>query len=254
MKDAVLPSIAPRSVDCAVIELRQYTLHPGMRETLIGLFEREFVESQEACGARVIGQFRDLDRPDHFVWLRGFADMRGRKQALADFYGGPVWKAHRDAANATMIDSDDVLLLRPAWSGAGFDHDPATRPDLGSTVASEARFVARVYVFGAPVESDLAEWFRHAVIPLFDELGASTVAVLVTEDAENNFPALPVREGEHVLVWIARFDDHAAQARFFEAVGRSRRWNEELLPILRRRLLHKPALLRLAPSARSALR
>ncbi|TAN01085.1 MAG: NIPSNAP family protein, partial [Rhodanobacteraceae bacterium] len=94
-------SPAPRPADCAVVELRQYTLRPRARETLIRLFEREFVESQEACGASVIGTFRDLDQPDRFVWLRGFADMRARRQALAEFYGGLVWKAHRDAANAT---------------------------------------------------------------------------------------------------------------------------------------------------------
>ena len=33
---------------CPVLELRQYTLKPGMRDILIELFEREFVESQEA--------------------------------------------------------------------------------------------------------------------------------------------------------------------------------------------------------------
>ncbi|MDX8463676.1 NIPSNAP family protein, partial [Mesorhizobium sp. VK2D] len=30
-----------------IVELRQYTLRPGQRETLIALFDREFIESQE---------------------------------------------------------------------------------------------------------------------------------------------------------------------------------------------------------------
>ena len=60
---------------CPVVELRQYTLVPGARETLIELFEREFIETQEATGMTVIGQFRDLNNPDRFVWLRGFSDM-----------------------------------------------------------------------------------------------------------------------------------------------------------------------------------
>src|SRR5258706_16365234 len=96
-----------------VVELRQYTLHSGMRDVLVGLFDREFVETQEATGMAVLGQFTDLDDADRFVWLRGFSDMDRRKVALANFYGGPVWKAHRVEANATMVDSDDVLLLRP---------------------------------------------------------------------------------------------------------------------------------------------
>src|SRR6266566_2124575 len=97
---------------CPVVELRQYALHRGKRDVLIDLFDREFVETQEALGVKIIGQFRDLDHPDRFVWLRGFGDMTTRAKALTDFYGGPVWKAHREAANATMIDSDNVLLLR----------------------------------------------------------------------------------------------------------------------------------------------
>jgi hypothetical protein len=65
-----------------------------MRDTLIELFDREFVESQEALGMKIIGQFRDADNSNRFVWLRGFRDMPSRSEALKAFYGGPVWKAH----------------------------------------------------------------------------------------------------------------------------------------------------------------
>jgi hypothetical protein len=40
---------------CPVVELRQYTLVPGGREVLISLFEKVFIESQEANGMTVIG-------------------------------------------------------------------------------------------------------------------------------------------------------------------------------------------------------
>jgi quinol monooxygenase YgiN len=96
-----------------VIELRQYTLVPGARDRFIDRFEAHFLESQAAAGAHVLGHFRDLDRPDHFVWLRGFADLQARTAALTDFYQSPVWLAHRQAANAELIDNDDVLLLKP---------------------------------------------------------------------------------------------------------------------------------------------
>ena len=82
--------------DDAVVELRQYTLQPGERDVLIELFEREFVEPQEAVGMHVIGHFRDLDAPDRFVWLRGFPSMAARQDALQSFYFGPVWQRHRD--------------------------------------------------------------------------------------------------------------------------------------------------------------
>src|SRR6266849_8903181 len=74
---------------CPIVERRQYTLHPGKRDVLIELFDREFVESQEALGMKVIGQFRALDDPDRFIWLRGFTDMPSRARALEAFYDGP---------------------------------------------------------------------------------------------------------------------------------------------------------------------
>ena len=97
-----------------IVELRQYDLVPGTRDTLIDIFDRHLIEGQEAEAMAIIGQFRDLDNPDSFVWLRGFADMEARERALTGFYSGPVWLANRDAANATMLRFDDVLLLRPA--------------------------------------------------------------------------------------------------------------------------------------------
>ena len=41
-----------------IVELRQYTLHPGRRDTLVDLFERAFLDTQEAAGIAVLGQFR----------------------------------------------------------------------------------------------------------------------------------------------------------------------------------------------------
>ena len=121
----------------AIVELRQYLLKRGRRDELVELFEREFVESQEAVGIRVIGQFRDVDRVNHFVWLRGFADMDSRRAALTAFYGGPVWKSNSAAANATMIDSDDVLLLRPASAQTDWPQHPvrfiSTSPPAGAS-------------------------------------------------------------------------------------------------------------------------
>lgn len=132
------------------MELRQYTLHPGKREVLIELFDREFIESQEELGIEVVGQFRDLDDPNRFVWLRGFRDMPSRARALEDFYGGPVWKEHRQAANATMIDSDNVLLPRLAHPGSGF-FIRNERPRLSAKENAKGLIVASIYYFDEPV-------------------------------------------------------------------------------------------------------
>lgn len=176
---------------CSIVELREYTLHPGAREDLIELFDREFIESQEALGIHVIGQFRDIDRPDRFVWLRGFTDMDSRLAALTAFYSGPVWAEYKDAANATMIDSDNVLLLRPSSSGSGFVHPPEGSRD-------NPRPPRRSYVI--TVRSRLGA-------PGVGAIDGVLVADLVTEPSENTYPRLPIREDQDVAVTVHRVVD-----------------------------------------------
>jgi len=220
-----------------IVELRRYLVHRGRRDELIELFDREFVETQEALGIRVIGQFRDIDRRNHFVWLRGFGDHRGRGQALASFYGGPVWRKHGAAANATMIDSDDVHQLRAI---AGSDeqlrirhpHDRDADGNRGSIliVVSHRRC------------HDHNELIRGLLIPTVEEAGVRTLGLYATDPVENSFPALPVRPS-NVLVWIAASDtvdtlDEAAQQvsiarRRLAAHATANGHDEVLLDVLR---------------------
>src|SRR5216110_2138815 len=136
------PDAPPTETCCPIVELRQYTLHPGKRDVLIDLFDREFIEPQEAVGMKIIGQFRDVDDRNRFVWLRGFRDMASRAQALQEFYGGPVWKAHREAANAAIVDSDNVLLLRPALPTSGFPLESRERPPIGAREIPKGLLIA----------------------------------------------------------------------------------------------------------------
>jgi hypothetical protein len=160
-----------------VVELRQYTLHPGRRDELIELFEREFVEAQETAGMELIGTFRDARRDDRFVWLRAFPDMDARKQSLTDFYEGSVWKKHRNAANATMLDSDNVLLLRPRV----INEVTRVRPPL----------LALTYLGGAA--ADIAAIERN---------GGTIVASFEPETSPNTYPRLPVRENVRATVLL----------------------------------------------------
>jgi NIPSNAP len=209
-----------------IVELRQYTLRPGQRDVLVELFDRELVETQEATGMAILGQFRDLDRPDRFVWLRGFPDLTSRVRSLTEFYGGPSWKAHAAAANATMLDVDDVLLLRPVgrWSITG------TRPARGAMALPPSRVLVTVHFRDEPFDDGYA-----GTIP------DHALACLRTEYAVNDFPGLPVREGVHAFVWIARFPTEAALDAYLCEAG----------PVEGVRTTER---LRLAPTARSLLR
>jgi NIPSNAP len=247
------PDVPTTETCCPIVELRQYKLHPGKRDVLIDRFEREFVESQEALGMKVIGQFRDLDNPNRFVWLRGFRDMPSRAQALKDFYGGPVWKAHREAANATMVDSDNVLLLHPATPTSGFSLENKTRSPAGSNETRSELIVATIYYFDAPVDAGFVEFFEKTVKPAVIGSGATVLAFLVTEHSENTFPALPVREGENVFVWFARLNYAAEYERHLAALTQSPRWRDQISTELARRLKREPEILKLSPTTRSLL-
>jgi hypothetical protein len=231
-----------------IVELRQYTLLPGRRDELIDLFEAELSEPQEACGMRILGTFRDLDDESRFVWLRGFPSMPERARSLRAFYGGPVWQRHGPAANATMLDSDDVLLLRPAWCASGFDL-ASLRP---GTSAAKDRALGMVEVgivgFGEPVSPIDLRYFRDQIAPRLGEAEARVFGCLITEPSANSFPALPVREGENVLVWVAGCPTetgyeamHGARSRLVRAISR---WPGAV---------QERRLLRLEPTRRSAM-
>jgi hypothetical protein len=235
----------------SVLELRQYTLHPGRRDELIALFEREFVEPQADAGMPVLATFRDLDDPDRFVWIRGFADMAARAGALAAFYFGPVWQAHRDAANATMVDSDNVLLLRPLGCDQGLRAALQRRAEVGAAPRAGGVFTITICPLRQPADDALVHAFDQCVHPWWVGVGGDLLACWTSETAPNNFPRLPVRENEPVIAWLTRFDDEAAERRhaaLLQASGclESAEW--------RAHLSGEPMQLRLAPTTRSALR
>jgi len=233
---------------CPVVELRQYTLVPGGREVLISLFEQHFIESQEATGMTVIGQFRDLNNPDRFVWLRGFGDMVSRARQLQEFYGGPIWKEQREAANATMIDSHNVLLLRPARTNSGFRLENLKRPSHANQQDSNGLVVATIYHLSSSTHGEFLEFFKYELAPRLTSPGASILATFVTENHPNTFPALPVREGVNVFVSFSLFADRRTYEQFVNSRGKETP-EKLLLPTK-----GAPEVLLLAPTARSLLR
>jgi hypothetical protein len=175
----------------SVVELRRYTLHPGQRDVLIELFEREFIEPQEAVGMSILATFRDDDHPDTFIWLRQFTDMDSRRQALDAFYGGPIWAEHRDAANATMIDSDDVLLL------TGVSQPKIARASRSARPARDFEIVT-FHLEHDPRGTELTE-----LAQAIGDLDGYTLELhLRSLRSPNTFPALPVRADANVVVAV----------------------------------------------------
>lgn len=184
-----------------LIELRQYLLHAGQRDTLIDVFDREFVATQEAVGIEVLGQFRDPQRPDYFVWFRGFPDMTARHHSLTAFYDGPVWAKHRDVANATMIDSDNVMLLRAVTND---DALPAHRPDRRN-MRKPTGLVVVVAEHVEYINEETIGNFKSDAIPVLHQSGCRTLGVYASEAAPNTFARLPVRT-DQTIVWIGAIE------------------------------------------------
>jgi hypothetical protein len=231
-----------------VLELRQYTLRGGQRDTLISMFERRFLEPQNALGAHVIGTFRDLDDPDRFVWIRGFRDTAMRRQALEAFYGGSVWQANKAAANTTMLDSDNVLLLRPVGPGQGF------APQSSSNGESEGIIGASIYYLGSTDAMQFAQFFERSMVPNLALVGVQPIACLVTEEVPNNFPRLPIREHDRTFIWFARWPSVDAEDAFVARFSTLSGWRDSAPDSVLPALMRKPERLRLLPTQRSFLR
>lgn len=241
-------SHAAGSADDQVFELRQYTLHRGQRDTLISLFERYFIEPQNEIGAHIVGLFRDLDDPDRFVWIRSFRDMSVRQKALAGFYEGPGWQSHRTAANATMVDSDNVLMLRPADAGHAFNAGPV------GTEAPNGVIGATIYYLRGVDSAQFTRFFDDAVMPHLAAAGVHPFARLVTEESANNYPRLPIREHDRAFVWFARWPGVAAEEAFVAKLRALSGWRDSAPEAVLPALVQKPERLRLAPTTRSPLR
>jgi hypothetical protein len=232
-----------------VVDLRQYTTRRGRRDDLVEVFDEYLVESQEAEGMHILGQFRDLDRPDRFVWIRGFADLETRARALPAFYYGPVWKKHGPRANATMLDSDNALLVHPVEVGPGYPVPGGPRPPVGASDVPPT-VVTGAVCHRASLEDGLPKLFGELVEPVLRDTGAEPVVRYESLVAENNFPALPLRD-ELVFAWFAVLDDDAAYKAHRAALNRSRVWERTVLPELESRYVAPAQELRLRPTPRS---
>src|SRR4029453_19256546 len=159
-----------------------------------------------------------------------FPDMERRREALAAFYGGPGWKAPAAPANPTMIDFNDVLLLRTVAPSTGFALGPL-RPGPGNDVRA-ANFAVTICSLDAPAD---VESLERTLLPALADATSPSLATFVEEPSENTFPALPVRTGEHVVVWVQRVLDDDWPAPVDLVHG----------------LVAPPRQLRLSPTARS---
>lgn len=253
MDNGFLAIIMALTLCCPIVEIRQYTLTQGSFHNFRTLFEQNFIESQEADGITIVGTFRVLDDPNRFFWIRGFQNMDARRDALTAFYGGPVWKAHRNVANSMLVENDNVLLLHPARANSGIAVDTAVRPGLGAKDPRPGLMVATIYALGSVDARTFDETFEATIRPELTAAGARVLATLATEHSENTFPHLPVRENANVYVWLSCFPDTGAYDRYRVSVNASPAWAKTREQLALWHMYSPPEVWRLEATPRSAL-
>jgi len=193
-----------------VIELRRYTLVDGAAAPFSRCFETWFPEAFQQAGAVALGHFTERGSGDRFTWLRAFPDMAARLAANTAFYDGPVWREHKAALNGWIVDSDNVLLLRPLYAGAAIPLLPSVDP-VGEPQGARGLAVAQL-LQAAPGQADACARAAERWFDSYRGEGLVEAGVLATLDVANNFPRHPVRSDGHWLVWLGILRDDAALA------------------------------------------
>jgi hypothetical protein len=232
--------------DFPVVEFRRYTIKEGERQHFADYFESFFPEAFEQLGAIAFGQFLERDDSSHFTWIRGFHSLDERASVNGAFYDGPLWKEHRTTMNDILVDSDDVLLLRPLAPPGEIPVLPAVDP----VRETRARGIVIARIFA--VEPGKIDAFVARGGKTFADCraaGAREAGLLATLDVPNNFPRLPIRTDGPWVVWLGIVENEdALQAVRAAAEGSAAELSASGL------LRREPEFVILEPTRRSRLR
>lgn len=193
------------------LELRNYTLMPGMREKFSSYMDKIIIPRQASLGGHLMNAF-SLKGPgykpdDHYVWIRGFADMHVRSKFLKDFYYSDYWRLHAAECNSMLIDSYDVHLLKPLQikeqqidSTAGIKLNLLRKP-TGITIATH-------YVTNQQ-RNKLINLFLTEYLQVFKQANIEVLALLISETQENDYNRQNVYQDPNLLVVLTHFSDEA---------------------------------------------
>jgi hypothetical protein len=233
--------------DFQVIEFRRYTIKEGEREHFAEYFDY-FPEAFQQMGAIVFGEFFERKNPVGFTWMRGFKTTDARAIINSSFYYGPLWKEHASTMNSLMVDSNNVLLLRPLTTARGVPVLPAVDP-IKERKGAQGVVVAQIFAVKRNSIDDFAKQAEETFVT-YRAAGAREAGVLVTLDVPNNFPQLPVRTDGPYLVWLGIVKDNKTLETQFTPLAERSTQTLSATGLLR----SAPELVILDPTRRSRLR
>ena len=203
LSESVYAQVDSKEVE--VIEIRNYLVKPGQRDTYVEGFETYFIDTLNAHGNYVLGQYRVKGEPDNFVWIRGFEDMPARKKALEDFFSSLQWEKYGNIPGEHLLGYTNVYLLKPLNLADSLDGKNKSFPTAWFGRSK------RVAVVDFYVANEMLNQLIEFVDTKYDSLvraaGVKDITYWVSETSPNNFPGLPAFQDKNLLVSIAFYKD-----------------------------------------------
>lgn len=193
------------TIPIGVIELRNYVIKHGLRDSFISYFEENLIQPQEELKGYLPGRYRVKGAEDNFCWIRGFKDMKERSTFLPAFYYGHLWKQHKAMANSMLANNDNVYLLHPLSL-----RDDSLMPvkSINNSLLLPYRGIAVIEYYTANTKLDqLLKLFAKEYLPLVRECGVQNFTVWTSVLEENDFPGLPVFQDKNLLVKITFYEN-----------------------------------------------
>jgi hypothetical protein len=253
---------------CAQMEIRRYVVRGSEAPVLRRLFDEENrlghrVAAQHRAwsgsapdGAAVgirwmenIALLRDVDQPDSYVWLRGFAD----EPNAVPFYFSSMWGVHEDAVRRAGIRSTQAHLVETWLYGGAFVVGAPTPSDA----VGQGLVVANVYTVPTARLLELQYAFSRTVVPVLHRTGGQPVAYFRSSRRWQFQQELSRAFGDAsspdtgIFVWFARFPGADAYRRHVDALQQDTAWTRTIRPRLDAMVPRPPEVWRLEPVAGS---
>lgn len=199
-----------QSKSIKVIEIRNYLLKQGRRDSFINVFETLLMDTLNAKKNYVLGQYQVKNENDRFTWFRGFDDMLSRKGALEGFYSSAHWKKNENATGKHLIGYTNVYLLKPL-SISTQEMDSSTAFDVNWFGKPKGVTVVDFYVANE-MRAQLLDFVQTKYDSIVRAAGVKDISYWISETTPNNYPNLPVFQDKNLLVTIAFYKDEQEYA------------------------------------------
>lgn len=214
------PSPKPRGENVQVIELRNYLLKPGKRDSFINAFENKILDTLNGRDNFVLGQYRVKGAEDNFFWIRGFHDMSSRAYALKSFYSCKYWEDVVWIPQAYILNYTNGNLLKPlSLTDGNQDSKPAFPCDWFGKPKGIA--VVEFYFAANGWLGKLVEFMRTKYDSIRRASGGENISYWVSEQTKNDYPDLPVYQDNNLLVTIGFYESEEAYENNIKKINAS---------------------------------